>query len=125
VDELLKTGEEQRALIFVPFVSFTEVYYITWQKSGRELAQNRITLIKHLAIQRVESDEQLSLIAGEFKAQNRISFADAWVAAVAKLKDAVLVHKDPEFEQLETEIKVLKLQRKKLTILTLVDRTVC
>ena len=112
VDELLRKGEEQEALLFVPFVSFTEVYYITWQKKGKELAQNRIALINYLAIERVESDEQLSLIAGEFKAKKRISFADAWVAAVAKVKDAVLVHKDPEFEQLESEIKALKLPYK-------------
>lgn len=112
VDELLKKGETEQTFLFVSFVSFTEVYYISWQKKGKELAQERIYLINHLAIERVESDDKLSLIAGEFKAENKISFADAWVAALAKEKDAILVHKDPELEQLESEIKMLKLPYK-------------
>lgn len=112
VDELLKKGETKQAFLFVPFVSFTEVYYISWQKKGKEVAQARIYLIAQLAIERVESSKQLSLIAGEFKAENKISFADAWVAAVAKEKDAILVHKDPEFEQLKPDIEMLKLPYK-------------
>ncbi|MCP4110600.1 MAG: type II toxin-antitoxin system VapC family toxin [Desulfobacteraceae bacterium] len=58
----------------------------------------------------VESTQELGLIAGTLKAVDRISFADTWVAATAIFYDAVLVHKDPEFEQLKdcflTHIKI-------------------
>lgn len=112
VDDLIVKAEKEQAFLFVSFVSFTEVYYISWQNKGKELAQARIYLINHLAIERVESSKELSLIAGEFKAENKISFADAWIAALAKEKDAILVHKDPEFEQLEPDIEMLKLPYK-------------
>ena len=42
----------------------------------------------------------------------RISVADAWIAALAKDRNATLVHKDPEFEQVEAEVQVLKLPYK-------------
>ncbi len=41
-----------------------------------------------------------------------MSVADAWIAALAQERQAILVHKDPEFEQVEAMIKVLKLPYK-------------
>jgi predicted nucleic acid-binding protein len=38
------------------------------------------------------------------------------IAALAQERDATLVHKDPEFEQLEATVKVLKLPYKKNAI---------
>ncbi len=52
------------------------------------------------------------MLAGELKAKHQPSVADAWIAALAQERDAMLVHKDPEFEQIETTIKVLKLPYK-------------
>jgi predicted nucleic acid-binding protein len=46
----------------------------------------------------VYPDEQTLLQAGKIKAAYRLSVADALIAAVAKLHQATLVHKDPEFE---------------------------
>ena len=68
--------------------------------------------MNRLAITRAESSEELGLIAGRLKATHKLSFADAWIAATAILYDSTLVHKDPEFEQLEDEVKVLKLPYK-------------
>lgn len=38
----------------------------------------------------------LSILAGRLKADRRRSVADAWIAALAKERDATVVHKDPE-----------------------------
>ena len=65
-----------------------------------------------LAITRIESSEEIGLIAGRLKATHKLSFADAWIAATAILYASTLVHKDPEFEQLEDEIEILKLPYK-------------
>ncbi len=42
-----------------------------------------------------------------------MSFADSCIAGLAKFMDATLVHKDPEFEQIEDEVKQFKLKYKK------------
>ena len=66
-----------------------------------------------LAMTRVESSQELGLIAGRLKSTYRLSFADTWIAATAIFYDAILVHKDPEFEQLESKLEMLKLPYKK------------
>jgi len=55
------------------------------------------------------------LQAGRFKAFYRLSVADALIAAVAKLRQATLVHKDPELEALAPEVALLSLPFKKRT----------
>lgn len=50
--------------------------------------------------------------AGEFKATKNISFADSCIAGLSRLKHAILVHKDPEYDQVKNEIKQLKLPYK-------------
>jgi predicted nucleic acid-binding protein len=47
----------------------------------------------------VESDESWRREAARIKAGGGLSVADAWMAALAMLSDAELVHKDPEFDK--------------------------
>lgn len=86
--------------------------YITLREKGEEEAKRRIKLMNTLAMTRVESSQELGLIAGKLKATQRVSFADTWIAATAIFYDAILVHKDPEFEQVKVKLKILKLPYK-------------
>ena len=113
VQDLLDRANKSEILVFVSFVTFTEIFYITIREKGEEEAQKRTKLMDALATNRIESSKELSLIAGRLKAAYRLSFADAWIAATAIFYDATLVHKDPEFEQLQGKLKVLKLPYKK------------
>jgi predicted nucleic acid-binding protein len=113
VQNLLEKAQKGDITVFSSFVSYTEIFYITYQEEGGEKAQHRINLMNKLMITRVDSSQELGLIAGTLKAIHRISFADAWVAATAMMLGAVLVHKDPEFEELEDKLKMLKLPYKK------------
>ncbi len=112
VQELLERAKKFEIDIFVCFATFVEIFYITFRKQGQEEARKRVKLMSRLAITRIESSKELGLIAGRLKATHKLSFADAWIAATAVLYDSTLVHKDPEFEQLEDEIKALKLPYK-------------
>ncbi len=44
-----------------------------------------------------------------------LSFADSCIAGLAKFKQAKLVHKDPEYEQIQNDIEQLKLPYKQDT----------
>ena len=112
VQDLLEQANTSEILVFVSFVTFTEIFYITLREKGEEEAQKRIKLMDALATTRIESSKELSLIAGRLKAAYRLSFADAWIAATAIFYDATLVHKDPEFEQLQDKLQALKLPYK-------------
>lgn len=47
--------------------------------------------------------------AAEIKANYALSVADSWIIATARVKNAVLVHKDPEFLQVENIVRLLNL----------------
>jgi len=111
-EELLEKARAGEIIVLVSFMSFMEVYYITLQERDRSEAQAHMDLMAALPGLRVDSTEALGLLAGDLKAQHRMSVADAWIAALAQERNATLVHKDPEFEQVEATLKVLKLPYK-------------
>ena len=94
-------GQGKKGRVYVSFASLMEYFYVVYQRVDREEALKSYLQLKMLPIQVVESNEPLRLLAGEIKANHSLSFADAWVAATAEQLNAVLVHKDPEFEGLD------------------------
>jgi len=108
IDSILRTGR-----IVLPFVVLLEVYYITLRERGEEVAEKRYAFLKSLEAEVLwDLSEPLLLTAGRFKGIYRLSLADAIIAAFAKDKGAVLVHKDPEYEALGSEVKQLVLPYK-------------
>ena len=113
VESLLEKASAGSVEILVSFMSFMEVFYITLQECDIEEAQTRLSLMASLPIARAESTVSLSIAAARLKAKHRMSVADAWIAALAQEKGATLVHKDPEFEQIEDALEMLKLPYKR------------
>lgn len=86
---------------FLPWPVLLETCYITIQEEGQAEADRRIALIKQLNVKILwDMDESTLLTAARLKAEHRVSLADAIIAAFAVRKDAVLMHKDPEFDAL-------------------------
>jgi len=112
VQGILESANSGNVEILVSFMSFMEVFYITLQEREIEEAETRLRMMASLPITRVESTVSLSIAAGRLKAKHRMSVADAWIAALAQERSATLVHKDPEFEQIEDELQVFKLPYK-------------
>jgi len=102
VQDVLQRSREGKVAVLVSFMSFMEVHYITLQERDADEARVRVDLIMSLPVLRVESTESLGQIAGELKAEHRLSVAEAWIAALAKDRNAVLIHKDPEFENVKS-----------------------
>ena len=87
-------------------VNFGEVYYHALRVGGDKKAKLFLEIIKALPIEIIEADINLTLQAAEIKAFNKMSYADAYAAALTKLKKAILVTGDKEFKTLEKEIKI-------------------
>ncbi|MBZ0169935.1 PilT-like protein [Candidatus Methylomirabilis lanthanidiphila] len=64
-------------------------------------------LITTLPIQIVPADLELARQAAAFKSGKKMSYADCFAAALAKLRKAELVTGDKEFRQVEGELKIL------------------
>jgi predicted nucleic acid-binding protein len=112
VETLLDSATAGETEIVACAVTLMELYYITLQEQGDDQAAQLVGLIKSWPIRWIYPDEKVFLHAGRIKAFHRLSFADAIIAAVARLQEAVLVHKDPEFEALAGELTLLNLPYK-------------
>lgn len=106
-----EAGKERVAQILrkeefiLPFVTLLEVHYITQQEQGLSEADRRYAILKQSNVL-WSFDEPTLLTAARLKAQNRISFADSMIAAVAIQNHAILVHKDPEYEALNDQLEM-------------------
>lgn len=112
VEEILALAKKGRCMAFLSFISLMEIYYITWQKKGEDVAKELVVLVKSLPLEIVESNERLILSAGRIKANHRLSVADAIIAATGIEKSATLIHKDPELEAVSEYIKTISLSTK-------------
>jgi predicted nucleic acid-binding protein len=93
-------------------VSLVEVYYRARQLDGEKRAHQMFLIVKSWPVEFVYPDDALCLAAGEIKALFPVSFADAFIAATAREANAVLLHKDPEFESLRDTVKLQTLPYK-------------
>ncbi|MFA4835482.1 MAG: PIN domain-containing protein [Dehalococcoidia bacterium] len=101
VEELLHSSR-----VLLPFLVPLEVYYVTLQKRGEDVADQRYGLLKQLPVEHLwEIDEPVLLTAARFKGRYPLSLADAIIAAFALRQNAILVHKDPDFESVGSLVR--------------------
>jgi predicted nucleic acid-binding protein len=82
------------------FISLMEVLYRVWKNEGEAAGRAAYQKCKDLPVLWIHESTALLERAASIKATYPLSLADAWIAATALELDAVLVHKDPEFENL-------------------------
>lgn len=112
VEDILNMAKKGKDSVYLSFISFMELYYVTWQEKSEDAARELIILVKSLPVHRVDSNERLTLSAGRLKANHRLSVADAFIAATAIEKGAVLVHKDPKLEVISKYTETIELPYK-------------
>ena len=92
----------EQTTTLLPWPVILELHYITLREKGEGEACRRTALVRRLAVRILwDMDESTVLTAARLKAEHRLSLADAIIAAFALRWDAVLLHKDPEFETLK------------------------
>jgi len=109
VERLLQQAVEGKHRLLLSVVNWGEIYYATMRAISREVAEQKAREIASLPIEIVGVGEDLALArqAAVFKATKRMAYADCFAAALAKLRSAELVTGDPEFRQLEGDVKIV------------------
>ncbi len=105
--EIFRAARDSGHPLLLSVVNWGEVFYIIQREAGRERAYNIAHLISTLPIQVIPVDLEQAKQAAEFKASKKMSYADCFAAALAKLRKAELVTGDKEFKQVEGEVKIL------------------
>lgn len=108
VEQILEAARHSEAQVWMPVINLGEVLYITEREQSLEAAQTALAAIDQLAIEVVEADRSLTLEAAHVKAHRPLSYADAFVVALALQKGAEVVTGDPEFRQAEEQIAILR-----------------
>jgi predicted nucleic acid-binding protein len=98
-------GSDEYALMCV--VNLGEVYYHALRVGGDQKSKLLLEVVKALPIDIIDANINLTLQAAAYKAFNKMSYADAFVAALASVRKASLVTGDKEFKSLEDEIKII------------------
>ena len=97
VHRLIDAARKRRATAHVSFMTRMELLYLIAASEGAEAAAAALRLLDALPLQWVTCEPAILVEAARIKQRGRLSVADAWIAATAVSREAVLVHKDPEF----------------------------
>ena len=106
VGVLLGKGRRGDILVYMSFLSVMEAGYIAYQARGEDGLATIVASLQQLPLIRVDLTDELIVLAARMKGMYRLSLADAWILATAKQMNATLVHKDPEFEQAASEVRL-------------------
>jgi predicted nucleic acid-binding protein len=100
--------------IIIPWLSILETVYISQRELGEEEALTRYALLKKLNAKIIwDADEALLLNAARIKSTHSLSLADSVIAAITTQHNAILLHKDPEYESLQDVVEMEILPYKK------------
>lgn len=114
VADILNTALFNKISIFLSFMSLMELEYNYLRKGGKEKAQEVLLKLRALPLKvSFENDPSFIHQVAEIKAETALSVADAWIAALALKLNAILVHKDPEFEVFSRILKLSPLPYRK------------
>lgn len=106
VESFFVNAVEKDNYLLMTSVNYGEVYYIVLRECGQEKAHEIEKIIRTLPIEIVGVDMHLAKEAARIKAIKKISYADCFAAALAKLHKGELVTGDKEFKGLESDIKI-------------------
>ncbi|MFZ1320841.1 MAG: type II toxin-antitoxin system VapC family toxin [Ignavibacteria bacterium] len=91
---------------FISLINVGEVYYILHRTYGLKIAEESVKIIHQLPLQIITPDLEQTISSARFKANNKMSYADAFAAALTKMKNAVLITGDKEFKAVQKDIKI-------------------
>lgn len=106
VEQVFVNAVEKDEMLLMTSVNYGEVYYIVLRECGQEKLDETENIIRNLPITILDVDLVLAREAGRIKATKRISYADCFAAALAKVKKGELITGDKEFKIIEDIIKI-------------------
>lgn len=102
VEEILGASDNGRFKVYLPFMSIMEFEYQVLRSRGRAATDGALRMIQAWPVESIESYPEWGRKAAWIKSRVRLSVADAWNSSLALMLGAELVHKDPEFDQIQS-----------------------
>jgi predicted nucleic acid-binding protein len=106
IADLIASAHEEAIPVTMCVVNVGEVWYIIAREISGWEANNSIKELRDMRIQFEDVNWELTQEAARFKSKNKMSYADCYAAALAKVKKADLVTGDAEFKAVEDQVKI-------------------
>ena len=113
VKDLLQAAQKEKVKIYIHTINLLEIYYTTLQDVNKSTADEILVRIKDMPVEIVPFKVKDIPIIGEIKAHHKVSLADAFCIATAIEKNAIILTGDPEFKEVEKQVKIIWLDMTK------------
>jgi predicted nucleic acid-binding protein len=104
---LFEEAVEADTKLMIAAPNWAEVRYMVERKVGAVRWTEVRAKLLGLPLEIISADQELAEAAGEIKAFHKMSLADCFAAALARMKKAAIYTGDPEFKTVETEQKIV------------------
>ena len=106
VQKALYDQDKAQTRAVLNWINWGEFFYIVKRSVGAGKTTDALHLLEQLPIELYPIDQLLVRAAAEIKSEHALSYADAFCVATAQRLDAVVLTNDPEFESVESLIKI-------------------
>ena len=106
MEKILEQATAEKHKLLMSVINWGEVYYSVMRGASAAMAEQKLKEMDAMPIEIVGADMHQTKQAAIYKATKKMSYADCFGAALAKIKNAEFVTGDPEFKPLEKEIKI-------------------
>lgn len=107
---VLEAALEQNEAVYMAAPNWAEVCYIIERRKGPDEWPNVRSMLLALPLEIRQADQALAEAAGHIKSNKKMSLADCFAAALAKESKADLYTGDPEFHEVEDDLKIVWLK---------------
>ena len=101
VEAVLHAARRRQAHVYLSSINLGEILYVSERERGLPLVQRVLAAIEQMPISIVEAMRERVMAATHIKANNRLSYADAFAVAAAQEFNAVVLTGDPEYVTVE------------------------
>ena len=107
VEKILEQATAEKHKLLMSVVNWGEIYYNTMREVSAGSRRTKAPAkLPPCPLRLWARDLHLTKQAAIYKATHKMSYADCFGAALAKIKNAEFVTGDPEFKEVEKEIKI-------------------
>jgi PIN domain nuclease of toxin-antitoxin system len=106
VKTVLARAAAEQVEAYLSAVNLGEVATIIEREQGASATRRALAAIDQLPIKLIGADRRMALAAAHVKAHHPISYADAFVVALAQQTQATILTGDPEFGKIEHLVAV-------------------
>lgn len=106
VKDVLIQTKDAKCRLLLCMINFGEVLYMTERRRGFASAQSVQAMVENMPIELVDVTRNLILDAAHIKANYALSYADAFVVALAQREKGTVLTGDPEFLNVEKLVHV-------------------